>query len=238
MLPNVQTQIIEMIKNCQLVEDNQINSDSVYDFVNERMEGKGVYRRFVDIASITKWLCEGYGNRGAKKTVTKARPSIKLKPGQKIKIPKPSSNVLTFNDLQRARAVLQQNNTVQLQYGDSEEIDVITPDNHSLQWNSYAIAPQELLNVSTEFRAIRTVPVQQQEHKRRLTIKQPKSKETSKRKRSNSPNENKKEPKHWCNECEKKYQQKSSLLRHQRQVHDAKQLNINNNNNETPITEL
>lgn len=201
------------------------------------MEGKGVYRRFGDIDSIRKWLCEDNGNHGATKTVTKTRPSIKLKPGQKIKIPKPSSNALTFNDLQRARAVLQQNNTIQLQSGDSEEIDVITPDNHSSQWNSYAITPQELLNVSTEIRAIGSMPAQQQ-LKRRLTVKQPKSKETSKRKRSKSPNENKKEPRCCCNVCGKKYQQKSSLLRHQRQVHAAIQPNNKNNNNETPITEL
>lgn len=234
MSPNVQTQIIAMIKNCKLVEDHQLNSDSIYDFVAERTFGKRV-RRFADVDSIQKWLYDENGNRSGKRAVIKPRPANELKKGQKIKI-NPPKDARTFSDLEQAQVVFQRSNANQSQ--SDEDIDVVSPYTHPSQWNTYAIAHQDLLKVSTE----RAPQQQQQQEKqqqlqhqrRRSIVREPKSKETAKRKRSQSSNENKKEPRFWCKNCDKKYQQNSSLLRHERKAHPAKRPN----NSESPPTEL
>lgn len=233
MSPNVQTQIIAMIRNCKLVEDHQLNSDSIYDFVAERTFGKRV-RRFADVDSIQKWLYDENGNRSGKRAVIKPRPANELKKGQKIKI-NPPKDAPVYTDLKRAQHDFRRSNANQSQ--SDEDIDVVSPYTHPSQWNTYAIAHQDLLKVSTE-----RAPQQQQQEKqqqlqhqrRRSIVREPKSKETAKRKRSQSSNENKKEPRFWCKNCDKKYQQNSSLLRHERKAHPAKRPN----NSESPPTEL
>lgn len=220
---DVQLQIFNMIKNWQSVDEDRLNSDSIFDFVTEHMAERNVVK-FKDVGSILRWLCDGNGvYYGVKKTAMRTKrqqPTAKrptFKPGQKIQIRKPNGNVQTFNDIHGALAVLKQNNNSnQSNSGDSEEIDVTTLDNHSSPWNTYAMAHHEnrqLLNVLTEIHPIASATQQQQ-----LTVaKQPKAK--PKRKRSKSPDENKKEPQFWCNHCDKKYQQNSSLIRHHKEQH-------------------
>lgn len=52
-------QIIDLIKNLPSVE-HQFNSDSIFDFVIDQMDGVNMYR-FENIGSIMKWLCDGDG---------------------------------------------------------------------------------------------------------------------------------------------------------------------------------
>lgn len=234
MSPNVQTQIIAMIENCNLVEGHQLNSDSIYDFVAERTYGKKI-KRFADVDSIQKWLYDENGNRSGKKAATKPgtkpRPSI-LKVGQIIKIQRRKDDPM-FSDFERAKVVLLQKNTSPSRSDDSAEIDVTTVDIHPPLWNAYGtMAPQEY-HVSTKT-AQQQQQQQLQHQRRRSIVKQPKANETQKRKRSQSSNGIKKEPRFWCKNCEKKYQQNSSLLRHQRAVHEAKRPKLS----ESPLTEL
>lgn len=238
---DVQLQIVNMIKNWQSVEEDRFNSDSIFDFVTEHMAERNVLK-FKDVGSILRWLCDGNGvYYGVKKTAMKTKrqqPTAKrptFKPGQKIQIRKPNGNVQTFNDIHGALAVLKQNNNSnQSNSGDSEEIDVTTLDNHSSPWNTYAMAHHEnrqLLNVLTEIHPIASATQQQ-----RTVAKQPKAK--PKRKRSKSPDENKKEPQFWCNHCDKKYQQNSSLIRHHKEQHATEITVRRPRNKKLPHSEL
>lgn len=258
MSSDVQSRIINMIKNrpfiakdqlnCRSVEEDRLISDSVYDFITERVDEENMLH-FKDIGSIVKWLSDGDGNyNGEKKTVTKLKRCAKstFKPGQKIKIPKPKSTVRKFNNIQGALAVLKQNNnTNQSNSGDAEEIDVTTLDNHPSPWNTYAMAHQENrqhINVLTEIHPIATAPTQPHHHQQkqqrqsRNSVKHPKV--SAKRKRSKSTDENKTERRFWCNLCEKKYLQNSSLLRHQRDNHGDRMPAKRPKNNQSPTTEL
>lgn len=237
---DVQLQIVNMIKNWQSVEEDRFNSDSIFDFVTEHMAERNVLK-FKDVGSILRWLCDGNGvYYGVKKTAMKTKrqqPTAKrptFKPGQKIQIRKPNGNVQTFNDIHGALAVLKQNNNSnQSNSGDSEEIDVTTLDNHSSPWNTYAMAHHEnrqLLNVLTEIHPIASATQQ------RTAAKHPKAK--PKRKRSKSPDENKKEPQFWCNHCDKKYQQNSSLIRHHKEQHATEITVRRPRNKKLPHSEL
>lgn len=255
MSSEVQLGIIKMIEDEQCIEKYEFNSDTIpepiLDFVTKRMDGKDVLP-FDDIGTIEKWLRDDNCNYiGGEETVTKIKqcekPTTTIRSGPTIIISKPDASVRKFSDFQKAQAVLKQNNNTNLlNSGDSDEIDVITLDNHSSPWNSYAMAHQEnrqLLNVLTEIHPIKTATrQQQQQHQRRRTdVKRPNSIASAKRKRSKSPDENKKVPRFWCGHCDKKYQQNSSLLRHQKQIHPetvpATKSN-SNNNNQKPNTEM
>lgn len=233
---HVELQIMNMIENWSPDEEHQFNPDSVYDFVIERLDCVNMYR-FENIDSIVKWLCDGGdGDNGEKKIVAKSKRCVKstFKKGIKIKIQKPKDSVPMFNDIGKALAVLERKKQNQSKSDVSGEIDVITIDNNSSPWNSYAMAAQENrqnINVLTEIHSIAmSTPFADV---KRVNV-------NSKRKRSNFSDENHKEPKFLCNYCEKKYQQKSSLSRHEKKYHEiihpsAKRPKNNNYNLPAPI---
>lgn len=221
-------QIVKMIENWPSIGDeHQINRDSILDFVIERMDGLNMYR-FENIDNIVQWLCDG--RNGDKKTVINPKRCVKstFQKGTKIKIQKPTDSAVKFNDFGKAWMVYTQcKRNHQLNSGDSEEIDVTTLDNHASPWNSYAMAQQENrqnITVLTEIQPIATVTPC-------VNVK---------RKRPKSPAKIGKEPKFVCINCDKKYQQKSSLSRHEKKYHEiihpsAKRPKNNNYNLPAPI---
>lgn len=183
---------MDLIKNYPFAEEHPINPDTIFDFVIDHMSEQNMLR-FESISTIEKWL---------------KSPMLAIKPGQKI----------VFKSLESAQAYLKQNNDQQLSNDDSEEIDVITADNYSPQWNHYHFTGESLQKS------------QQIENIQILTVKQPTiaplqladvklSKPKDKRNRSKSPDENECKAKISCQYCNRYYMHISSLNRHEKKDH-------------------
>lgn len=204
------TTIMNMIKNCPHIEDEQLNPDIIFDFVIEHVSDKNLCR-FENMSSIVRWL---------KRPPTS---QVKIKPGTKIVIPKPKpGDVKLYNQLESAQACLKQNSASSSSFDDTEEIDVITADDYTSPWNHYhQQAPPKITPKSPASFQILTVK-QRNAPQPPSDGKRPKGKGKLKRNRSDSPDENQyDEPdaKYSCKYCNKKYQQRSSVNRHEKQIH-------------------
>lgn len=179
-----------------------LSLDTLLDFVAEYVGETNLYR-FQDIASILNWLgadetlwngqCIISGSENGHGTDTTI--AHVLKPGTKITIRKPSSTDVKFNDMESVQAYL---SSASQSNDDSEEVDVTTFD-YTPTWNHYHISEPSM----QKFRKNTKVLTEKQSNIN--TIAPKKLKITA---------DGLVESQYKCSECDKKYKQKSSLLRH------------------------
>lgn len=202
----VSAEIMKMIVNLPYVDESRLNVDQIYDFIIEYMSEVNFRRqaKFRNIENIVKWLSAGCNGR--KKQSIDRHPKATLKPGTKIKIQLSKCNKDMFNTIEKAQARLQARRIpiYQSHSDDSNDsdVDVVTPDYHS-QFNSVHYQNQSL----PQNNALKEHP--------------PNASATpaaaAKRKRSKSSID----PKYVCRYCDKQYQQKSSLNRHEKCQHPS-----------------
>lgn len=216
-----------------------LNLDAILEFVADRVGDDELYR-FQDISTALNWLLseEALFYRQdnsipiesksiSDSIIISAETKLHidttmcevLKPGTKITIRKPSANDIKFNDLESVQAYLSQASSSQSNE-DSDEVDVTTLD-YTPAWNQYH-------NVETAIKATNTANV--------VIVKKPKSsgnlyssmeEEPNISSDSNSPGIKmlEIELKFQCPECDRKYKQRSSLLRHGK-LHKLKETGI------------
>lgn len=219
-------EIFKMIVNWPVIASEvhlqqAFDLDTLLDFVIEHVGDTEIFR-FDDLASILNWLYtdESQWNQiDGNDQLDSVDSSVcqpcndttiasVLKPGTKITIRKPSASDIKFQDLESVQAYLNKGSVSSYQSSndDSEEVDVIT-DDFTPTWNS--------MGTQYFIEATSTVPPKSRKNSKVLTENQ-----------SNVANLNvnarKKvtiksdlvEATYKCSECDKKYKQKSSLLRH------------------------
>lgn len=225
-------EIMKMIVNLPPpTTEIQMNFETVYDFVIERVSETDMCQ-FPDVASIVTWLHSDntYSNEShpvahfrAQNPARQESTLVKmLKPGTKIIIPKPRPNDKKFSNIESAQAYLNQNivyQSVDVDFDDSEEVDVISYDCSS-PWNQfYMPEPQQQPKARKNSRMHRVLTEKQPTATytcNARTIIQPKKK-TIKATNVDAGDE----PSFECQSCDRKYKRKSSLIRHEK-IHLAK----------------
>lgn len=225
-------EIMEMIVNWPPMTETQMNFETVCDFVFERVNEADMFR-FHDVDSILKWLHSDETISNQYHPVTQFRPQhssreeptlVKmLRPGTKIIIPKPRPNDKRFTNIESAQAYLNQNVIYQtidvdVDYDDSDEVDVISCD-YSPPWNQFHMledpTPKPRKNARMHRVLMEKQPTATYTCNAR-TIIQPKKK-TIKATNVDACDE----PLFECQSCDRKYKRKSSLNRHEK-IHLAK----------------
>lgn len=221
---------MKMIENLDYADAYRSNTDNVYDFIVEYMSEVNFKRheQFKSINNIVKWLGAGFSGGNGRKKMTELKihriSKETLKPGTRIKIPLSNiNNVPKFHDVESAKAHMNSAILVPMPISvhsnsdDSDEIDVITPDIRT-QWNNghnfTGDAPQNFYDQQLNGFTQQPVPVKSSTQS---ATKRAKAK--PKPKRPKTPDQNRKESKYPCNYCDKYYQQKSSLHRHEKGNH-------------------
>lgn len=227
---------------------HSFDEEALLDFVIEHVGDTELFR-FEDLTSILNWLCadESQWNHiddndqldSVDSSVYQpchdtTIPSV-LKPGTKITIRKPSANDIKFQDMESVQAFLNKGSSNQSN-DDSEEVDVTTFD-YVPTWNS--IGNQYFIEATVP---PSTVPPKSRKNSKVLTENQSNvaNLNVSARKKGTIKNDLV-ESTYKCSECDKRYKQKSSLLRHSKihlpkepgTEHDKKPTNKRTNNKNT-----
>lgn len=241
------TEIYNMIVNWSAIVSEvhiqqTLDLGALLDFVIEHVGDTELFR-FEDLTSILNWLCadeshwnqidvnEQFDSIDSNLYQPCHDPTIAnvLKPGTKVTIRKPSVNDIKFQDLESVKAYLNKGSSNQSN-DDSEDVDVTTFD-YTPTWNS--IGNQYFMEATPmalpKRRKNAKVLTENQSNVANLNV--------STRKRGTIKNELV-ESTYKCSECDKKYKQKSSLLRHSKThlpkesgtVHDKKSTNKRTNN--------
>lgn len=196
--------IVNLPATIALEMQQSLNLDTLLDFVAEHVTEADLYH-FKDVASILSWLyaaeaqwlddqCHVNANE-SQQCNNDVTISHALKPGIKVTIPKPGANDIKFTDMESVQAYLNQG-AANLSNDDFEEVDVTTFD-YTPTWNHYHITDsspenQKTKKILTELQTnVKTKPPKKSANKMDLV-----------------------EIMYKCDECDKKYKQKSSLLRH------------------------
>lgn len=216
-------EIMALIENLPYVDEHLLNTDTIYDFILDYVSEVNFRRRekFKTIESIKKWLSTGFKSGGnARKKVSTSKSHETFKPGTKLKIPLSNLNNLTpigmFKNVESAKAHMNSTRAINSNSDDSEEIDVITPDNYT-QWNNCHNSNGDTPKCFE--------PKQQQKHQlngitqKLVPIAKPLADNVKRTKPKPKRATDHKEPMYPCKYCEKHYQQKSSLHRHEKGHH-------------------